>query len=454
MNTKRGDPARRARLIREGKKRRGPVIYWMSRDQRVDDNWALLYAQTRALQLQQPLRVVFCLTADFLGATLRHYHFLLTGLQEVHRRLAEENIEFHLLAGSADNVLPAFLRKKKAALLVADFDPLRIKRNWRSTVAEAIDIPFYEVDSHNIVPAWLASDKKEFAAHTFRPKIHRTLPDFLEEFPSIVHHSYGTGSTDYPDASELLRSVRDRAVAEVSWCMPGSREGMSVLRRFIENKLSDYPQMRNNPCLDGQSNLSPYLHFGQIAPQRVALEVDGADVPAGAKEEFLEELIVRRELADNFCYYEPEYDQFAGFHDWAKTTLADHRKDTREYLYDRASLERCETHDELWNSCQLDLAQSGKLNGYLRMYWAKKILEWSPSPEEAMANAIYLNDRYSLDGRDPNGYTGIAWSIGGIHDRAWAERPVFGKIRYMSYQGCRRKFNVDEYIRLVRNKES
>ena len=164
---------------------------------------------------------------------------------------------------------------------------------------------------------------------------------------------------------------------------------------------------------------------------------------AETKENFLEELVVRRELADNFCLYESAYDRFDGFPDWARQTLNQHRSDKREYLYTLNEFERGKTHERLWNACQQDLIRSGKLHGYLRMYWAKKILEWTPDPETALDYAIILNDRYSLDGRDPNGYTGIAWSIGGVHDRAWRERPVFGKIRYMNEAGCRRKFDVD-----------
>ena len=197
------------------------------------------------------------------------------------------------------------------------------------------------------------------------------------------------------------------------------------------------------------SDLSPYLHFGQIAPQRVAREIQQADAPPEAKQAFLEELIVRRELSDNFCWYNPDYDKFSGFPEWAQKTLDQHRDDRREYLYSLEEFEQGRTHDALWNAAQLEMVLRGKMHGYLRMYWAKKILEWTASPEEALEIAIYLNDRYELDGRDPNGYVGVAWSIGGVHDRAWGERPVFGKIRYMNLSGCQRKFKVDQYIAWV-----
>ena len=161
----------------------------------------------------------------------------------------------------------------------------------------------------------------------------------------------------------------------------------------------------------------------------------------------LEELIVRRELADNFTFYNTQYASFDGFPAWAKQSLNEHRKDKREYLYSLKQFEQAETHDPLWNAAQTQMINKGKMHGYMRMYWAKKILEWTPSPEEAMMIAIYLNDKYELDGRDPNGYAGIAWSIGGVHDRAWFDRPVYGKVRYMNYRGCESKFNVKEYIR-------
>ena len=194
--------------------------------------------------------------------------------------------------------------------------------------------------------------------------------------------------------------------------------------------------------------MSPYFHFGHISTQRVALEIKNSSLKNEDKNSFLEEMIVRRELSDNFCEYEPNYDYFEGFHSWAKKTLNEHRDDERDYLYPKEQFEEAKTHDPLWNAAQNQMREQGKMHGYMRMYWAKKILEWSPSPEIAMQIAIELNDKYELDGRDPNGYAGIAWSIGGVHDRAWFERPVYGKIRYMNYNGCKTKFNVNSYINI------
>lgn len=234
--------------------------------------------------------------------------------------------------------------------------------------------------------------------------------------------------------------------------MPGETAARVSAERFVKEGLQKYIQNRNDPNLDGQSNISPYLHFGHVAPQRVALLVNGSKIYAEAKEAFLEELIIRRELADNFCYYNENYDRFEGFPNWARKTLNDHRADKREYQYSRETFEQGKTHDELWNAAQHQMVEWGKMHGYLRMYWAKKILEWSASPEQALRTAVCLNDKYELDGRDPNGYTGIAWSMGGVHDRAWKERTVLGKVRYMSYAGCVRKFDVKQYVATWLNK--
>ncbi len=235
-------------------------------------------------------------------------------------------------------------------------------------------------------------------------------------------------------------------VKEVDWIKSGEDEASKMLQFFIEEKFTRYNEDKNNPTLHGQSNLSPYLHFGQISAQRIALTVEQLCEDSESKKSFLEELIVRSELSDNFCYYNKNYDSFDGFRNWAKESLNHHKNDKRDFVYSREQFENSETHEVLWNAAQTELVKTGKLHGYMRMYWAKKILEWSSSPEEAMQIAVYLNDKYELDGRDPNGYTGCAWSIGGVHDRAWGERPVFGKIRYMNFNGAKRKFDVDEYI--------
>ena len=448
MKSKHHIAPERVRILSEGKEDAGPVVYWMTREQRVADNWPLLLAQNIAFEHKRPLVVVFCLVPDYPGANIRHYGFMLKGLQEAEQNLQKLKIPFVLLQGTPPDTLPRYLAKVKGAFLVTDFDPLRLKRSWQNDVAAKISCSFYMVDGHNIVPCWHASPKQEYAAYTLRPKLKKLLSDFLSEFPAAKSHPFNSESISAApiDWQKLRNFVADHTVSEGDWLEPGETAASKRAGNFLKKGLQTYEQKRNDPNLEGQSNMSPYLHFGHIAAQRLALLVKAAKVPAREKEAYLEELIVRRELADNFCYYNRNYDSFAGFPEWARKTLDEHRADKREYLYSRDKLEQGKTHDELWNAAQRQMMVQGKMHGYLRMYWAKKILEWTKSPEEAMAMAIYLNDRYELDGRDPNGYTGIAWSIGGVHDKAWQERPIFGKIRFMSYAGCTRKFDVKKYI--------
>jgi deoxyribodipyrimidine photo-lyase len=450
MDKRNSDINRRCRLLAKGVKGPGPVVYWMSREQRCADNWALLKAREEAILLNRQLLVVFCLVPDYPGAERRHYSFLLQGLQDVSTTLSKHNISFRLLLGTPIKSLPRLLGRLKAAVLVSDFDPLRIKKRWKDELSRRIGIPFWEVDAHNIVPAWVVSDKKEYGAYTLRPKMNRLLPDYLTEIPALRPLSPEKKSlSEVFDYLELLSRVKQGKVSEVSWCLPGESFAKRAMEEALRERLPGYDVRRNAPCLSGQSNLSPYLHFGHLSAQRLALEVSRSSLAVQDQDAFLEELIVRRELADNFCYYEPDYDSGRGFPEWARKTLKDHWFDRRDYCYSLDRWEHAETHDRLWNACQKDLATRGKLHGYLRMYWAKKLLEWTGDPDEAMEYAIELNDRYSLDGRDANGYTGIAWSIGGVHDRAWKERPVYGKIRYMNENGCRRKFDVESYIQSV-----
>jgi deoxyribodipyrimidine photo-lyase len=439
---------KRIRLLKAGKPSVGPVVYWMSRDQRCEDNWALLYAQELALSLQVPLAVVFCLAPENPDATARLFEFMTQGLRETEERLAKKAIAFYLLSGIPTEVVPRFAAQHQVGTLITDFCPLRVKRAWNRGVAEKLDINFYEVDAHNIVPCWHASPKQEYGAHTFRPKIHRALQEFMTPFPDLAAHPYPwKGELTGSDWTGIWQNHNtDRSVAMVNWLQPGETAARRALHDFLEHRLPSYNELRNDPTKSGQSNLSPYLHFGQLAPQRAALEAGRCGENIKSQEAFLEELVVRRELADNFCLYNDQYDSYEGFPAWARNTLDKHRNDAREYVYSLELFEQAVTHDELWNAAQREMASTGKMHGYMRMYWAKKILEWSESPEQALEIAIYLNDRYALDGHDPNGYTGIAWSTGGVHDRAWVERPVFGKIRYMNYNGCKRKFDVQAYI--------
>ncbi|WP_240910260.1 deoxyribodipyrimidine photo-lyase [Desulfopila sp. IMCC35008] len=428
----------------------GPVVYWMSRDQRVSDNWALLYAQQEAIVHKRTLLVVYCCPPDFVGITSQQLHFMVEGLRSVATHLHKIGIGWIFVQELPDIFLPNLVREVDAHSLVCDFTPLRIHKEWNTSIIQQLTVPFREVDSHNIIPAWVTSAKKEYAAYTIRPKIKRLLGEYLTDIPAVSAHPFPC--TDPFFGGHEMWTVPDFPGFHSPAILPftsGPDQALAAARNFVDYRLQNYGTNRNDPCQNGQSGLSPYLHFGQLSAQRLASMVLTAGWPEETTEPFLEELIVRRELSDNFCFYEDKYDGVEGFSNWAQKTLREHWHDTREFIYTLAQFEAGETHEELWNSCQRDLVYSGKLHGFLRMYWAKKILEWSPDPETALSFAIALNDKYSLDGHDPNGYTGVAWSIGGVHDRAWGERPVFGKIRYMNEAGCRRKFDVDSYITKV-----
>ncbi len=440
---------KRIRQLNQQTMESGPVVYWMSRDQRVSDNWALNYAYVLAQRQHQPLLVVFNLVPQFLGATIRHYGFMLKGLQEVEANLKTLHIPFILLVGDPVKEIPQFLKKYNVSALVADFNPLRISQHWKKAIAAQIDIPFYEVDAHNIVPCWLASPKLEYGAYTIRPKIYKVLAEYLIDFPVLKKQNLSWNEdVSNVNWNQLPQQLKiDHCVTEVDWIKPGEKAARQALKHFIQHRLQHYAEQRNDPNVDAQSNLSPYFHFGHLAPQRAAWEVQKVREHLKAREVFLEELIIRRELADNFCLYQPHYDAFEGFPVWAQKTLNDHRLDQREYVYTQDQWEQAQTHDALWNAAQREMVVTGKMHGYMRMYWAKKILEWSDSPETALKTALYLNDKYELDGLDPNGYVGVAWSIGGVHDRAWFERSIYGKIRYMNANGCAAKFDVEAYIK-------
>jgi len=441
------DPAR-TKVLRKGAFSGESVLYWMSRDKRVDDNWALLAAQSVALNNKVPLIVCFQYLGHFPEANIRQYGFQLKGLLELKNKLESLNIEFILSQGRASEVIPRIIDEKVVGTIITDYSPLRVYKKRVSKVLNRTKIPFYQIDAHNIVPVWKASPKKEYAAYTIRKKIHDNLDQFLTDYPSLIKHPYGNIRKDDILYDNIVKGLKiDFSVQEVDWLVPGETAAKNKLD-LLHDSLAGYDERRNDPTKDALSNLSPYFHFGHISPQRVALDIKNSSLPEQDKNSFLEEMIVRRELSDNFCEYEPNYDYFEGFHDWAKKTLNEHRNDEREYLYPKEQFEHADTHDPLWNAAQNQMMNKGKMHGYMRMYWAKKILEWSPNPEEAMQVAIDLNDKYELDGRDPNGYAGIAWSIGGIHDRAWFERPVYGKIRYMNYNGCKSKFNVKRYIEM------
>lgn len=440
--------SQRVKTLKEGSYQGQSVLYWMNRDKRVKDNWALLEAQNLAIEKKAPLIVCFQYFGKFKEANIRQYSFLVKGLLELSNDLKLLNINFYLIQGAAKHSILKIINDNSVGALFVDYNPLKSYKRKIDNVVNQVNIPVYQVDAHNIVPVWVASQKKEFAAYTIRKKIHNNLNTFLTEFPEIKKHPCGSVTSLNVTYQEIIDKLDiDHNVKEVDWIEPGEDAALKKLSTLSE-VLQGYSSLRNDPNKKALSNMSPYFHFGHISAQRVALEIKNSELDSEDKNAFLEEMIVRRELSDNFCEYEPHYDYFEGFHKWAQETLNDHREDKRDFLYTRDQFEESKTHDPLWNAAQNQMKLEGKMHGYMRMYWAKKILEWSESPEDALQIAIDLNDKYELDGRDPNGYTGIAWSIGGVHDRAWFERPVYGKIRYMNYNGCKSKFNVKNYIEI------
>jgi deoxyribodipyrimidine photo-lyase len=425
------------------------VLYWMQASQRAEDNHALEYAILKANELRKPLVVFFGITDRFPEANERHYTFMLEGLREVKGSLEKRGIQMVVRHESPEQ--GAVRMSKRACLAVVDRGYLRIQRKWRGEAAKRMGCPLLQVESDVVVPIEEASPKEEYAAATIRPKINKKLKSFLvplkEKNPVVNSLSLKFQFFDLVDLEKAISKLHiDRSVKRVTSLHGGTKEAKEHLKDFLEYKVDRFGDLRNDPSLDYLSQLSPYLHFGQISPLSIALKVSKTNSPG--REAFLEELIVRRELSMNFVYYNDQYDSFEAIPDWAKKSLKVHLKDRRPYLYSMEELEEGKTHDPYWNAAQKEMVLKGKMHGYMRMYWGKKILEWTRTPEEGFRVALALNNKYELDGRDPNGFTGVAWCFG-KHDRPWGERSIFGKVRYMNDKGLERKFDVDRYVKMM-----
>jgi len=448
-----GIPASRIQRLNDRPPVRGRfVLYWMQQSQRAEDNPALEYAAAEANRLDLPLVAAFGLTDDYPEANLRHYAFLLEGLAEAARALERRAIAFVLRRGSPPEVALALGRE--AALLVCDRGYLRHQRAWRSQVAREAACPVVQVEGDVVVPVEEASGKAEIGARTLRPKIRRLLEGHLELPPAVALRRPARGlnlaGLDAADPKALLAALAvDRSVPPVPrFFRGGTAEAKRRFARFVRERLPRYAAHRNQPQTDDVSAISPYLHFGQVSPVWLARAVRDAAAPPEAREAFLEELIVRRELACNFVFYRQDYDRFRVLPDWAWKSLRLHRRDPRPHRYTAAELEGARTHDPYWNAAMREMVCTGFMHNAMRMYWGKKILEWSPDPEEAFALTLALNNRWFLDGRDPNSFAGVAW-IYGMHDRAWPERPIFGKVRTMTASGLERKCDIAAYVRKV-----
>jgi len=427
------------------------VVYWMQRAQRGRDNPALDIAVEAANAVGKPI-VVFFAPRPFPPANLRHYAFLAQGIGDIAEALEKRGVGF-VLRRFPDHSLLRFCEELKPALLVGDENPLRQAEAWRVTVSKKIKVPLWTVDADVVVPSKLL-EKEQYAAHILRPRLQSKLKQFLipstnpqAKFPSIKARGLASVAAAGINVAALTQGWNiDRSVEPVSDWRGGTNEALRLLKDFVRHKLTRYMRERNHPELEGTARLSPYLHFGHLGPLTVALAVQDADAPSVTKEAFLNQLITWRELSINLVHYNPNYDGFECGEPWAHRTLAQHAKDARPVLYNERQLENAETHDPLWNAAQMQMVNTGWMHNYMRMYWAKKVLEWTPSPAQAHPIAVRLNDKYELDGRDPNGYAGIAWSIVGKFDRPWFERPIFGQIRYMSGASTGKKFDRKRYI--------
>jgi deoxyribodipyrimidine photo-lyase len=431
------------------------VLYWMQQSQRAAFNHALEYTVRRANALNQGAIVGFGLTDSYPEANERHYAFMLEGLAEVRDSLHDRGIKFVVRKGEPDKV--ALDLAADASLIVCDRGYLRHQRQWRARLAANAGKCVVQVEGDVVVPVEAASDKAEFAARTIRPKLgkvwHAFLGDLGETKPKKSSLALPvTGDFDPRSWEDSLRDLNiDQSVGRVERFRGGTSEARRLLSRFLRSGLAGYKDARNDPADPQCSNLSPYLHFGQISPVEVARKVQAADGGTKADgEAYLEELVVRRELAINFVNFHPDYDSFRCLPDWAQRTLSEHVKDDRPRHYTRAELEEAKTDDDYWNAAMQEMRLTGYMHNYMRVYWGKKILEWCNTPQYAYSTALYLNNKYFIDGRDPNSYANVAW-IFGLHDRPWQERPIFGKVRYMNAKGLERKFDIDGYVRWVRS---
>jgi deoxyribodipyrimidine photo-lyase len=374
------------------------------------------------------------------------------GLREAAAEAAARAMGF--VVRRAPDTLEGFLEEVRAALVVGDENPCREPERWRQVLSRRLKIPFWTVDADVVVPSRLFN-RSFVLLHHFRPKLKAELPRYLVAPPKLEPlHRWQPAAM--PESYDLSREITtgfsklDRSIQPVDSFAGGEQAALRRLREFVAHDLAGYDERRNHPETAGTSLLSPYLHFGNIGPLTVALAAEEAaakgKIPSAAKERFLEQLIGWRELAVLFVRHEPNYDNWECAAPWARKTLLEHAGDPRPACYTLEQLERAQTHDELWNAAQRQMVATGWMHNMLRMYWAKKILEWSPSPEVAFDWAVVLNDRYQLDGRDPNGYAGIAWAIVGRHDRPWFNRPVFGLVRTMTGGSFGKKFDAAAYI--------
>jgi len=425
------------------------ILYWMQASQRTNYNHALEYSIYLANKYDKPLIVFFGLWDKYPEANLRHYYFMLEGLKEVKRNLENRGIKFIIKKISPEEGVIDL--SKDCCLIVADRGYLKIQRYWREKIAKKVRCPLIQVESDIVVPVEFSSNKEEYAASTFRPKINKKINYFLNQIEELkIKKDSLNCNIESLDISNILRICLNLNINHSIKPSPiyngGFENANKELSFFIKEKIDNYKDEKNDPNSNCISNMSPYLHFGQISPVYIALSIIKSNSPS--VDTYLEELIIRRELSINFVFYNNNYNSIEGLPSWAMVSLKKHLMDKREYIYSLEELENAETHDSYWNASQKQMIKTGKMHGYMRMYWGKKIIEWSKKIDDAFNNALFLNNKYELDGRDPNGFTGVSWCFG-KHDRPWIERPIFGKIRYMNDNGLKRKFDIEKFVQSI-----
>lgn len=446
------DPSRIRGVSSSGVFGNGPVVYVCDREMRAESNRGLFFAGELANDRKAPLVVAGVSDTSWSFGNFRHLVSEAGSLSDMEASLKERGVPlFPFFGDRAVERAESFVRETGPAALVFDFSPLAPQLYLRKRLAAAAGVPAFEVDARCAVPARTVSDKAEIGARTLRPKFWRafapvTAEDVrrFESFPD-VEVPYA-GPTPESVADTLANAECDRSVAPVEGFVSGEDEARRLLSEFVSRRLPGYAEKRNDPNSGASSGLSPYFRNGNLSPEETVFAVRNSAASQEDQESFLEECLIRRELSENYCLHNPRYAEFAGAPAWALDTLEKHASDRREFLYSEAEFESASTHDDLWNACQRELLKTGKIASYLRMYWAKKILEWSASPTEAHRIALRLNDRYAIDGRSPNGYVGVLWAVAGLHDRPWFERDVYGIVRYMNRSGCERKFDVPAYV--------
>jgi deoxyribodipyrimidine photo-lyase len=430
------------------------TAYWMQSAQRFNYNHAFNYAVSRANHLNQPLLIFFLVDKNYPEAKYGHFEFMFSGLKDLQQQAEKLNLNFHIFEYNKDLIKEILNR---ADLLISEKVYLKNLRKWKKEIAEKIDIPFYTVETNLICPIEEVSDKEEYAAYTIRKKINKIKDKYLKKLEILdlknkdrIKLKQKTMDKSIKDLDDYLNRLKFKdKISYKNYFTGGFKAAEQRLNDFIDNKLKDYDDKRNIPHLDYQSNLSPYLHFGQLSALQAALAAKNSPEDESG---FIEELLVRRELSFNFVYYNQDYDKGLKeiLPDWAYTTLMEHAPDQRKYDYSYQEFANSNTHDKYWNAAQKELKLTGKMHNYMRMYWGKKILEWVNNPEEAYKIALKLNNEYALDGRGANSYAGVSWCFG-KHDRAWKERMIFGKVRYMNSNGLERKFDMEKYLEKVRN---